>query len=458
MKNSIGWFQDVVAASLARVSAAPRARVVFSGLARVALSVSAAGLPLPALAAIVAQTAPPTATQTATQPSTPSANAARATDDDKALIERCQSAAAYSAKFAGRAVLVMHEGKVVFEQYDNGWAAALPHPLASGTKSFCGLAAMFAVQDGILNLDELASDTLTEWKTDPRKSRITVRQLLNLSSGLDPAEETTGTKRTGRLLGPGTNSRMDKIRGARSAADKYEAAIEAKAINEPGARFVYGSSHFYAFGALLDRKLEKSDLPQRNIEEYLHAKLLDPIGLKVARWGKDAAGHLNLPGGCLLTAREWAKLGQFVLDKGAVKKADGAVQHLLKPELLAECFKPSKANPSYGLTWWLPNNRMADAEGQGAGVADGESLQERLRRRALANEADALIGADGQPVTVYMAAGLGKQRLYVLPEQKLVVVRFAEDKDEGKGFTNGGFLGLIVGEAAAKAPREKAAK
>ena len=35
--------------------------------------------------------------------------------------------------------------------------------------------AMLAVQDGLLKLDELACDTLTEWKTDPRKSKITVQ-------------------------------------------------------------------------------------------------------------------------------------------------------------------------------------------------------------------------------------------------------------------------------------------
>lgn len=56
-------------------------------------------------------------------------------------------------------MLVQQGGQVIFERYDNNWSADAPHPLASGTKSFTGVAAMFAVQDGLLTLDELAADT-----------------------------------------------------------------------------------------------------------------------------------------------------------------------------------------------------------------------------------------------------------------------------------------------------------
>ena len=68
-------------------------------------------------------------------------------------------AADYSTKLVGQAVLVQQGGQVIFERYDNTWSADAPHPLASGTKSFTGVAAMFAVQDGLLTLDELAADT-----------------------------------------------------------------------------------------------------------------------------------------------------------------------------------------------------------------------------------------------------------------------------------------------------------
>jgi CubicO group peptidase (beta-lactamase class C family) len=56
-------------------------------------------------------------------------------------------------------VLVQQGRQVIFERYNNNWLADAPHPLASGIKSFTGVAAMFAVQDGLLTLDQLAADT-----------------------------------------------------------------------------------------------------------------------------------------------------------------------------------------------------------------------------------------------------------------------------------------------------------
>src|SRR3546814_11553156 len=55
--------------------------------------------------------------------------------------------------------------------------------LLSGTKSLVGLMAAAAVQDGLLTLDERAADTLTEWRDDPQRAAITIRQLLTMTGG-----------------------------------------------------------------------------------------------------------------------------------------------------------------------------------------------------------------------------------------------------------------------------------
>lgn len=73
------------------------------------------------------------------------------TDAQRALFEQ---AADYSKEFSGHGVLVQHRGKILYERYDN-WGKETPHMLASGTKSFSGVLAMFAVQDGLLELDDL---------------------------------------------------------------------------------------------------------------------------------------------------------------------------------------------------------------------------------------------------------------------------------------------------------------
>ncbi len=373
-------------------------------------------------------------------------------------------AADYSTKYSGRAVLIMHKGEVVYERYDNDWTATRPHMLASGTKSFTGVVAMFAVQDGLLTLDEKVADTITEWKSDERKRDITVRHLLTLSSGLDPADAAFPTR--GERAGfrgqrnEITDARTKRIEreNARTGVSKlatgnwFKDAVNVPAKHDAGEQFEYGPSHFYAFGELMNRKLAAQDkIKATTFGDYAKFRIFEPLGMSIGRWGKDEAGNVNMPGGMMLTAREWAKFGQFMLQRGEWKQADGSMKQLLKGELLAQCFEPSAANSAYGLTWWLggaareadgaqavdtkPNTTTPDAD-----TPAGDRLRERLREES----SDTRITINGKTTPVYMAAGLGKQRLFVVPELDLVVVRFAEPSRTGLEFSNEDFLAPIV--------------
>ena len=68
--------------------------------------------------------------------------------------EACRKAAAYSAQHRGIALIVSVDARVVFEDYPNEGAPDRVSDLASGTKSFAGIAAVAAVADGLLALDE----------------------------------------------------------------------------------------------------------------------------------------------------------------------------------------------------------------------------------------------------------------------------------------------------------------
>ncbi len=267
-----------------------------------------------------------------------------------------QAAADYLGSCNGHALLVYRDGQCVFEAYLNGHQREVSHRLAGGTKSFVGVLAVMAVEDGLLKLDDLIADTLTEWKADARKSRVTIRQLLTLTSGIAGGE------------GGDVPSYQEAMRLA-----------DAKFL--PGEKFQYGPVPFQCFGELLRRKLASR---KETVEGYLKRRLLDPIGLKPSFWRKDADGNPNLPSGALLTATEWAKFGQLVLNRGGW---DG--KQLVAEKLLAECFQGTSAHPTYGLTFWLN-------------------------------------AADERPRDLLMAAGAGKQKLYIVPSLRLLVVQLAE--------------------------------
>ncbi|MEO1135802.1 MAG: serine hydrolase domain-containing protein, partial [Pseudomonadota bacterium] len=95
-------------------------------------------------------------------------------------------AADYNAEKGGVSLVVIQNGEIIHESYPNGGGPDSAWALASGTKSFSGIIAAAAVQDGLLSLDERAVEALPEWIGDPNKSKITLRQILSLTSGIEP--------------------------------------------------------------------------------------------------------------------------------------------------------------------------------------------------------------------------------------------------------------------------------
>ncbi|MBC7767674.1 MAG: beta-lactamase family protein [Phycisphaerales bacterium] len=274
-----------------------------------------------------------------------------------------QAAAAYSAERRGVAVLVMHDGRAIFEDYPNGGGAAEGHELASGTKSFTGIIAAAAVQDRLLRWDEPCADTLTEWRSDDRR-RITIRDLLSLTSGVEG--------------------------GPIARPPNYADAIAAQSGAAPGARFAYGPTPFQIFGEIIKRKTSGDPLA------YLQRRVFEPLGISPTHWRRGADGNPHMPSGAGLTARDWARFGWLVMQNGEGR---------LDAEALAQCFNGTRANPGYGLSWWLWREGL---------VAPG---------RTQSVDVDPALTRQFGPI--HMAAGAGDQRLYLLPQQRLVVARQA---------------------------------
>ena len=230
---------------------------------------------------------------------------------------------------------MLRGARVIVERYGDDWTADSAHALYSGTKSFWGVLAVAAEHDGELALDEPVAATLPEWNDDPRKRRVTLRQLLALTSGIG-------------------------FGGLGSAVPTFERAAAVALKNDPGAQFTYGGIPLQVFGAVLARKLAgRYPSPQA----YLHARILDPIGLRVERWRTLADGSQPLPTGAFVAAREWLKFGRLIRDGGRWKGAT-----IVDPDALERCFVGSSANPRYGLGWWLaPSFDAGVAYASGAG-------------------------------------------------------------------------------------------
>jgi len=312
----------------------------------------------------------------------------------------CARAATYSEGRRGVSILVMQNGRTVFEHYANGGSARGRWPIFSGTKSFWGIAAIAAVHDGLFKLDDLVSDTITEWKDDLRKSRITIRQLLNQTDGIEAA------------------SRLQRA----SIQDRNNMAIQLPAIAEPGATFIYGPSHIQIFSELLRRKLKG-----RSAIAYFEGHVSDRLGLHRLNYKKDSRGNPLPATGFELTAREWARLGELVLGNGNYHG-----RRIVPAALLREAFSGSQANPSYGLTFWLNQQSPTGRE------ADMERMLDLQWQSA--QWTDLCICKDA-PADMVVALGSHYQRLFIIPSLKATIVR---QGSEAK-FSDSHFLRLLLG-------------
>lgn len=230
------------------------------------------------------------------------------------------SAAEYAYKYDLHALLIWQDGQTLLEEYGGGYDPHKPHALYSGTKSFWGVAAAAAVEDGLLDFDEPVSETFPQWRTDSRKALVTIRQLLSLSAGVP-------------------------FGGLGAGVPRFEDALAKPLTSDPGTVFTYGGIPLQIFGAVLWEKLAAR---MQTPHEYLKVRLFEPIGLETGSWRTLKDGTQTLPTGAFLTARNWAKFGMLACARGAWQGTQ-----LVSRASFDECWKASRVNPRYGLGFWL---------------------------------------------------------------------------------------------------------
>jgi CubicO group peptidase (beta-lactamase class C family) len=302
-----------------------------------------------------------------------------------------RAAAEYSKRHRGVSFLAIQNGRTLLEQ-----DAKTPHKIYSGTKAFWDFAALAAAEDGLLDLDDRIADTISAWRNDPRKSQVTIRQLLNFDGGLEPLF----------------------FLHEKQLADRDIVAERARIVAKPGAAFIYGPAALQVFHEVFKAKL-RDQIPTH----FLERRVLHRLGLGPQRYLPDRAGNPLLATGWILTARQWAKVGRVVLDDGAP---------LISRKSLEQCWRGTSANRAFSLGWWnnraAPNGREFDFEQMLMPKWPNQDWHDACLCRDAPSDLVACIGSEGQ-------------RLYVIPSLKLIVVRQAD----GKSFSDAHFLRLLLG-------------
>ncbi len=256
-----------------------------------------------------------------------------------------------------RAVIVLHNGQIVAERYGPGYHENTRFVSWSMAKTVTAVMIGQLVADGRLRLDEGVPIPAWQRPGDPRGD-ITLRQLLQMRSGLRHTE-------AGDPPYDSDEVRMLFLDGR----DNMAAYAEAQPLEaDPGTKFEYSSATTVILADLATRALTSSADPaerSRIVREYLRTRLFEPIGMKSMVPEFDATG--TMIGGSLIhgSARDWAKFGEFLRNRGAVKGAQ-----LVPSAWIDFMTSPSPRNKGYGAQTWL-NLPQPDGSVQWPGAAPG---------------------------------------------------------------------------------------
>ena len=298
-----------------------------------------------------------------------------------------------------KAVVVVHQGKVIAERYADGVGVDTPLLGFSMTKSV--LNALL----GILTLQGRITPSLPapipEWRgaTDPRRE-IEVEHLMRMTTGLALDE---------------TNSGFDLSNQMYLYDDMAGFAVTAPMIAPPGTRWRYSS----ATTQLLARIIRDIAGGPEQTLAFAWRELFNPLGMRSVTIEFDASGTLQGSANMLASARDWVRFGLLYLHDGEI----GGRRIL--PDDWVGFSASATLDTDYGAGFWTNRSEHPHARG-------------RVRL--------------GIPRDAFFASGYLGQRVVILPTQHLVIARLGDSVDP-TGDIRG--LGRLVKEVIAAVDRQR---
>lgn len=269
------------------------------------------------------------------------------------------------------AIIVLRDGQIIGEKYAEGFNQNSKFMGWSMTKGLTNALAGLLVKEGKLKLDQPAP--VAEWQQDDRK-QITLNDLMHASSGL-------GWSESYFLPGDFHNMFMH-------TDDKGGYAAAKKLKNKPGEFFEYSSGT-----SNLISKIIRQTVGDSIYHRFPYEKLFYKIGMYHTLLEPDASGTFVGSSYGYASARDWARFGLLFLNDGVWNG-----EQILPEGWVKYSTTPAPAAPigQYGAHWWL-----------NAGAKDHPEKSYH----------------PGLPHDEFGAEGFEDQYIFIIPSQKLVVVR-----------------------------------
>ena len=274
--------------------------------------------------------------------------------------------------------MVLYKDQIIAEKYSEGFHKDSKILGWSMTKSI--LSTVFGVLEHQQKIRLQDKAPIASWQNDPRKE-ITIHNLLQMNSGLEWDENYDEISDATKMLF--LERDMTKLQAAKPL------------VGKPNESWYYSSGTTNLLSGILRDQFETH-------QEYLdfwYTDLIDKIGMNSMTLEADLAGNYVASSYAWATARDWGKFGLLYLHNGAWNG-----EQLFTKDWVAYATTPTPTSEGvYGAQFWLN--------------ADG--------------------GFKDVPENMYYADGYKGQRVYVLPDQEMVIIRFGMSNFNENAFLKG---------------------
>ena len=254
-------------------------------------------------------------------------------------------------------LIILHDGKMLFEKYWNGNTKDSKHIAFSVSKSYLSALFGIAIEEGLIkSIDDNVSIYLDDFEGTGYED-VKIKNLLQMSSGIefneDYADPNSDINRFARATAKGSSFR--------------DFAKTLKNGKKQGTYNHYVSLDTQVLGMILE---SVTDMPLR---EYLYKRIWSKLGTESdAYYIADKTGTDMALGGLNATLRDFSKFGQLYLNEGSwdgeqiVPKSWVLKSHTPDaPHLMPNAGDLSSSEWGYGYQWWVPGDPLTDFTAHG---------------------------------------------------------------------------------------------
>ena len=285
-----------------------------------------------------------------------------------AALESIYSEMAQETNHDLKGIVIVRDGHLVSEHYFNGDSAISLHDIRSATKSVTSLLMSIAIQKGLVHsVDDPISLYLPGLPKDG-KEKITIKDLLNMRSGLDADD--------GDPASPGNEDTLDQ------SSDWIRTVYSVPMKHAPGTQYLYCSVNAFLAGAIVE------NASHITLDQFAKTNLFDPLGIQKYIWRHVPIDRTTGQGNLSITTRDEAAIGELMLNDGIVN-GRRILAHDWVTKSLASQVAISNSDPYadfYGYMWYTKTEAVGDHK-----------------------------------VKVHFASGNGGNKIYIVPSAHMIV-------------------------------------